>query len=121
MVAVPGIRPRRTVVLVSGRAPHDQSLDAMLVATSDYDVIFVESIAHSYSCIKRVAPDVVIISSEVDDVATCQLLSMLRADRRSSGIPVLTRPTSREQHDLDYDLAELDQDTSTQSLAASMN
>src|SRR5713226_6308190 len=114
-------RPLRTVVLVSGRAPQAQSLDALLVATSDYDVIFVESIAHSYSCIKRVAPDVVIISPEVDDVATCQLLSMLRVDRRSSGIPVLTCPTFREQHDLDYDLAELDQDTSTQSLAARMN
>ncbi len=114
-------RPLRTVVLVSGRAPRAQSLDALLVATSDYDVIFVESIAHSYSCIKRVVPDLVIISSEVDDVATCQLLSMLRVDRRSSGIPVLTCPTFREQRDLDDDLAELDQDTSTPSLAAPMN
>jgi DNA-binding response OmpR family regulator len=106
---------------VSGRAPQAQSLDALLVATSDYDVIVVESIAHSYSCIKRMVPDLVIISSEVDDVATCQLLSMLRADRRSSGIPVLTCPTFREQHDLDYDLAELDHDTSTRSLPARMN
>ena len=115
------IRTSRTIVLVCGPAPQDQSLDALLVATSAYDVIFVESIAHSYSCITRVAPDLVIISSEVDDVATCQLLSMLRADRRSAGIPVLTCPTFREQHDLDYDLAELDQDTSTQPLAAPMN
>jgi len=114
-------RRLRTVVLVSGCAPHAQSLDALLVATSDYDVIFVESIAHSYSCVKKVVPDLVIISAEVDDVATCQLLSMLRADRRSSGIPVLTYPTFREQHDLDDDLAGLDQETSTQSLAAPMN
>ena len=114
-------RSLRTVVLVSGRAPQAQALDALLVATSDYDVIFVESIAHCYSCIKRVVPDLVIISSEVDDVATCQLLSKLRADRRSSGIPVLACPTFREQHDLDYDLGELDQDTSTQSFAARMN
>jgi hypothetical protein len=114
-------RPLRTVVLVSGRARQAQSLDALLIATSDYDVIFVESIAHSYSCIKRVVPDLVIISSEVDDVATCQLLSMLRADRRSTGIPVLTCPTFREQIDPDYDLAELDPDTSTRPLAASIN
>ncbi len=114
-------RPLRTVVLVSGRAPQAQSLDALLAATSDYDVIFVESIAHSYSCIKRVVPDLIIISSEVDDVATCQLLSMLMADRRASRIPVLTGQTFREQHDLDYDLAELDQDTSTQSVAIPMN
>jgi hypothetical protein len=61
-----------------------------------------------------VVPDVVIISSEVDDFATCQLLSMLRADRGSSAIAVLICPTFREQHDLDDDLAELDQETSTQ-------
>jgi len=29
-------------------------------------------------------PDLIIVSSEGDDVATCQLLSMLTADRRSS-------------------------------------
>jgi len=114
-------RPLRTVVLVSGRAPQGQSLDALLSATSDYDVIFVESIAHSYSCIKRVVPDLIIISAEVDDVATCQLLSMLMADRRASRIPVLTGQTFREQHDLDYDLAELDQDTFRQSVAIPMN
>jgi len=114
-------RPLRTVVLVSERAPQALSMYALLVATNDYDVIFVESIAHSYSCIQRVVPDEVIISSEVDAVATCQLLSMLRADRRSSDIPVLTCAPSREQHPPDYDLADLDQDTSTQSLAAPMN
>jgi hypothetical protein len=114
-------RPLRTVVLVSGRAPQAESLDALLVAASDHEVVVVESIAHSYSCIKRVVPDMVIISSDVDDFATCQLLSMLRADRRSSAIPVLICPTFRERHDLDDDLAELDQDTSTQPLAAPMN
>jgi PleD family two-component response regulator len=114
-------RPLRTVVLVSGRAPQAQSLDALLVATSDCDVVFVESIAHGYACIKRVMPDLIIISSDVDDVATCQLLSMLRVDRRSSGIPVLTGTTFREPDDLEYDFAELDQDTSMQSVAVPMN
>jgi DNA-binding NarL/FixJ family response regulator len=114
-------RPLRTVVLASGHAPHAQSLDALLVATSDYDVIFVESIVHSYSRIKQVVPDLVIISSEIDDVATCQLLSMLSVDRRSSGIPVLTCATFREQGDVDDDFAEVDRDRSTQSLAVPMN
>ena len=114
-------RPLRTVVLVSGFAPQTQPPDALSVDTSDYDVIFVASIAHSYSCIKIVVPDLVVISSEVDDGAACQLLSMLRLDRRSSGIPVLARTTLREQHDAADDLAELDQDTSPQSLATHMN
>src|ERR1700681_3631789 len=114
-------RPLRTVVLASGHAPQAQSVDALLVATSDYDVIFVESIAHCYSRIKEVAPDLVIISSEIDDVATCQLLSMLRVDRRSSGIPVLTCATCSDQPDPDDDFSELDRYTSTQSLAVTMN
>jgi PleD family two-component response regulator len=113
-------RPLRTVVLVSGSALQAQSLDALLAASSDYDVVFVESIAHSYSCIRRVMPDLVIISSEVNDVATCELLSMLKVDRRSTGIPVLICPTFGEQTDPD-DLAELDQEPSTPSLAAAMN
>jgi PleD family two-component response regulator len=114
-------RPLRTVVLASGHAPQAESVDALLVATSDYDVIFVESIAHCYSLIKEVVPDLVIISSEIDDVATCQLLSMLRVDRRSSGIPVLTCATFSEQRDLDDDFSELDRDRSPQSLAVTMN
>ena len=115
-------RPLRTVVLVSGHVPHGQSLDALLAATQGYDVIFVESIADAYSRIKRVEPDLVIISSsEIDDVATCQLLSMLRVDRRSSGIPVLTCATFREQSDVDDEFAELDQETSTQSFPIPMN
>jgi hypothetical protein len=121
-------RPLRTVVLVSGFAPQTQPPDALSVDTNDYevdtndyDVIFVASIAHSYSCIKIVVPDLVVISSEVDDGAACQLLSMLRLDRRSSGIPVLARTTLREQYDAADDLAELDPDTSLQSLATNMN
>ena len=112
--------PLRSVVLVCGRAKAP-SLDALLVATSDYDVIFVESIANSYSCIKRVVPDLVIISSEIDGAAACQLLSVLTTDRRSARIPVLTSPKFREQDDLDCDLPELNHATSTQSLAAPMN
>jgi DNA-binding response OmpR family regulator len=114
-------RPLRTVVLVSGDEPQSRSLDALAVATSNYDIIFVESVAHSYSRIRQVVPDLVIISSEIDDVAACQLLSMLRVDRRSSSIPVLTSTTFRVRSDSDHDLGELDQDTSSQPLAISMN
>ena len=66
-------------------------------------------------------PDLIIVSSEGDDVGTCQLLSMLTADRRSSRIPVLTGPTLCAQHDLDDALDEPDQEASVLSLAAPMN
>ena len=110
-----------TTVLVIEGAPQAQSLDALLDATSDYDVVFVESIEHCYASIRRVVPDRVIISSDVDDVATCRLLSMMRADRRSSRLPVVTCQARREPHDVDDDPADLHQGTSTLSLAASMN
>jgi hypothetical protein len=109
------------VVLVSKYARQVQSWDTLLAATVDYDVIVVESIARSYSCIMRVVPDMVIISSEVDDTATCQLLSKLRVNRRLSGIPVLARQTFREHHDSPDDLVDLDEDMSTGSLAPLMN
>ena len=114
-------RSLRSLVVVSGQLQRVPNLDDLLVDTNDDDVIFVESIAHSYSRIKRVVPELVIISSEIDDVATCQLLSMLRVDRRSSGIPVLTCATFSEQRDLDDDFSELDRDRSPQSLAVTMN
>jgi PleD family two-component response regulator len=114
-------RPLRSVVVVSGRTPRADSLTALLAAASNYDVIFVESIANCYSCITRVLPDLIIVPFEGDDVATCQLLSMLSADRRSSRIPVLTCPTFSAEHDL-YDAFDVqDQEASAQSLAAPMN
>ena len=109
-----------TVVLVIGGA-HVQSLDALLLATSDYKVVFVESIEHCYACIRRIVPDRIIVSSDVDDVATCRLLSMMRADGCSSGVLVLTCHARREPYDLDDDLADLDQGTSTPFLVAAMN
>jgi hypothetical protein len=110
-----------TIVLVIGGAPHVQSLDALLLATSDYDVVFVESIEHCYACIRRVVPDRVIVSSDVDDVAICQLLSMMRADRCSPGVRVVTCQTLREPYDFHDHLADLDQDPPTPSFVAPMN
>jgi PleD family two-component response regulator len=110
-----------TTVLVIGGAPQAQSLNALLVATNDYDVVFVESIERCYACFRRVVPDRVIISSDVDDVATCQLLSMMRADRCSSRALVVTCQTLREPYDLDDDLGDLDQHPPTPSLVAPMN
>ena len=43
-----------TTVLVIEGTPQSQSLDALLDATSDYDVVFVESIEHCYASIRRV-------------------------------------------------------------------
>jgi hypothetical protein len=116
------IRAPRTVVLVTGHGePATSSLDALSVEMSEYDVIVVDAIAHGYSRIKQAAPDLIIVCSEIDDSAACQLLSMLKIDSRASRIPVLTHVTSRETSELDVDFAELAWEESTQFLTVPMN
>ena len=81
----------RTVALV-GRYAH-RHLDVMMQAAVGCDVVFVESLAHAYSKIKRVRPDLVILRISSDDPEGCQLLSMLALDADTARIPVLTQFT----------------------------
>jgi CheY-like chemotaxis protein len=85
-------RRPRTVAVVSGRA-HPHAVHEVLGAV-DHDVVFVESIAHAYTQIKRVAPDLVIVCLSGEDEDGCQLLSMLALDNDTSRIPVLTHITA---------------------------
>lgn len=110
-----------SVVIVSEHPQQAQSLYDLLVDTYDCDVIFVETIARGYSRIRQVTPDLVIVLMELDDVAACQLLSMLKIDRDVSRIPVVTCATRREESELEDEIAELDQDSPSPSLAIAMN
>jgi len=67
-----------------------QLLDALLADDSDYGVLFVESTEGAYSRIKQVTPYMVIVFCEIDDVAACQLLSMLKTDAELSDVEVVT-------------------------------
>jgi CheY-like chemotaxis protein len=93
-VPILSTRPRllRTVAIVS-RQPQPEVVDAMLDGVHP-DVVFVESIAHAYSQIKRVTPDLVIVCLSSDDVDACRVLSMLRLDSETCRIPVLTCVTA---------------------------
>jgi hypothetical protein len=84
----PTKRGLRTVVVVSND-PSDCALGS-LPNLPDYDVVFVESIGHAYSQIKRVVPTLVIVYLEMDDPAVFQVLSMLRLDDDTSHIPIET-------------------------------
>src|SRR5687767_5851418 len=105
--AHPTTGPRRTVAVIS-RSPLQSALETVLNAT-DHDIVSVESLAHAYSHIKRVTPDLVILCLSGDDVDACQVLSMLALDRETSRIPVLTYMTetgigsSADDADLDDD------------------
>jgi PleD family two-component response regulator len=77
------------VVIVNGGNEVPELLDTVLDAGS-YDVVFVEAIAHAYSQVKRVQPQLVILCVHMDDVEGFRVLSMLKLDADTRSIPVLT-------------------------------
>ena len=109
-----------SVVVASGHSQRADLLDALFDA-NDYDVVFVESIAHGYSRIKRVMPDLVIVMSELDDAAACQLLSMLKIDGDLSRIPVVTCATRHVESERADDIVGWDRYPPSRTLAIPMN
>jgi response regulator RpfG family c-di-GMP phosphodiesterase len=88
----PELAPHRspmTVVLVSDQ-PFTALASGLLADAGDYDVIAVESLAHAYSRIKRLTPDLVVAFFSIEDVAACQLLTMLTMDETLAHVPVMT-------------------------------
>jgi len=53
-------------------------------------VVFVESTEHAYSHIKRLSPHLIIVCLDIDDMDGFQVLSMLKLDNETKGIPVVT-------------------------------
>ena len=100
-------RALRTVAVVGGHA-HPNEVEAVLGAV-DHDVVFIQSPGHAYTQIKRAAPDLIIVCLGGEDVAGCQLLSMLTLDRDTSRIPVLTFVTSSSSAGVDDDAEAADE------------
>jgi AmiR/NasT family two-component response regulator len=90
-------RPLRSVVAVSGDPQRVQLMDALLADANLRDIVFVESIAHGYSRIKQLTPDVVVLLLEDDDGPACQLLTLLNMDRDTTDIPVVTWMTRHDE------------------------
>src|SRR3954471_20455360 len=88
----------QNVVIVNGSPEMLEMLEAVLDA-GRYDVVFVESTAHAYSQIKRVQPNLVILCVRIDDQDGFQVLSMLKLDAETRGIPVLTYTCERNGED----------------------
>jgi PleD family two-component response regulator len=82
------------VVIVNGSPEMLDTLGAVLDA-GQYGVVFVESSEHAYSQIKRVQPNLVILCVRTDDAEGFQVLSMLKLDEDTRGIPIITY--TREQ------------------------
>src|SRR5437868_15071202 len=93
------------VVIVNGSPEILELLETVLDA-GRYDVVFVESSQHAYSQIKRVQPNLVILCVRIDDGDGFQVLSMLKLDEETRGIPVLTYTTEPGEDELDDECAE---------------
>ena len=86
------------VVIVNGSTEILELLESVLEA-GHYDIVFVESSAHAYSQIKRVKPNLVILCVRIEDLDGFQVLSMLKLDKETRAIPVLTYTTEYEGQD----------------------
>lgn len=95
----------QTVMIVNGNLELLETFETMLDA-GRYDVVFVESSEHAYSHIKRVNPDLILLGMNIDDLATFQLLSMLKLDDDTREIPILTYSIERDGDDADEDASE---------------
>lgn len=83
------------VVIVNGSTAILEVLESVFEAGS-YDIVFVESSDRAYSQIKRVLPNLVILCVRIEDLDGFHLLSMLKLDEETRGIPVLTYTTEYE-------------------------
>jgi PleD family two-component response regulator len=77
------------VVIINGNTRIVELLETVLEA-GHYDVVFVESMDHAYSQIKRVQPNLVILCVNIEDAAGFSVLSMLSLDKDTRDIPILT-------------------------------
>jgi len=93
------------VVIVNGSPEIIELLETALDA-GHYDVVFVESSQHAYSQIKRVQPNLVILCVHIEDSDGFQVLSMLKLDPETRGIPVLTYTTEYDGQDQEEEVAE---------------
>jgi CheY-like chemotaxis protein len=105
------------VVIVNDSTEILELLESVLEA-GHYDIVFVESSAHAYSQIKRVKPNLVILCVRIEDLDGFQVLSMLKLDEETRGIPVLTYTTEYEGQETEDEAAEEDERSDAAILVA---
>lgn len=98
--------PVQKVVVVNGNTEVLGLLETVLDA-GRYDMVFVESSDHAYSQIKKVLPNLVILCVRIEELDGFQLLTMLKLDRDTCEIPVLTYTTEYEGQDFDAAISQI--------------
>jgi CheY-like chemotaxis protein len=109
------------VVVVSKQSQLNGLLETVLDA-GQYDVVFVESTEHAYSHIKRLAPHLIIVCLDIDNIDGFQVLSMLKLDATTRNIPVVTcTVASEDDNDRDEPFERADDDVFSDPPAMCMN
>jgi CheY-like chemotaxis protein len=104
-LAAPAIKALRKVVVVNGNPEVLELLESALDG-GRYDLVFADAGQHAYSIIKREQPDLVVLAVKIDAMEGFQLLSMLKLDRDTRKIPVVTytsNSSDADEEDDDYD------------------
>jgi len=73
-----------------GGGPESLALVEPVLDGRAYDVEFVASDDEPYATVAALKPDLVVVSLSLDEIAGFQLLTMLRLDPQTAGIPVLS-------------------------------
>jgi len=110
------VKAAQKVVIVNGSSEILQLLETALEA-GHYDIVFVESSERAYSQIKRVKPHLVILCVRMDDLEGLQVLSMLKLDRETEHIPVLTYTTESGAQESETDMLD-DEPSESEMFAA---
>ena len=98
--------PVQKVVVVNGNTEVLGMLESVLDA-GRYDMVFVENGSSSYSQIKKVQPNLVILCTRIDELDGFQLRTMLKLDPDTRRLPVLTYTTEYEGQDFDAEISQL--------------
>ena len=105
------------VAIVNGN-PEILALIENVLSAGHYDIVFVESVAHAYSHIRRVQPDLVILCVHFDNMEALQVLSMLKLDEETRSIPVLTYTSGYEAQEEAVEEEDDDAESATMNLFA---
>jgi CheY-like chemotaxis protein len=114
------VAPVRKVAIVNG-TPGVLTLMERALDAGHYDVVMIESVAHAYSHIKRVQPNLVIVCVRLGNMDGFDVLSMLNLDADTRHIPVLTFIAEFEGQESDDDEAEDERAMGAASPDAAMN
>ena len=108
------------VVVVSKQSQLNGLLETVLDA-GQYDVVFVESTEHAYSHIKRLSPHLIIVCLDIDDIDGFQVLSMLKLDEETKGIPLVTCTVSSDEEVTQDEAPDLPDDVFSQPAMMQLN